>query len=232
MLTIENCKATECKGCGGPALIYTLVGRQFTECDPCANAEKARREAETRRKRAVTHWEAKTPPDMARALNWGLIATELKPVENADERSGIAMIGRTETGKTRLGYWLLKKLAVMHGISGKCVSHAEYRKAASAVNASNAKRSDDANAVLSACRHVPALVIDDIGKGASTDVADEAFFDLLTYRRDHNLLTHWTANAGSQWLSRRFGEDKGPAIISRLGRLTKGQVFIVPQLEE
>lgn len=206
------------------------MGRDFYECDPCANAERARREAETRRKRAVTAWEASTPPDMSKALEWPRIAPELQPVQDADETSGIMMIGRTDTGKTRLGYWLLKKLAVRHGIVGLLIPHAQFRKAASSTNLSDVKRADAANTLIEQCRRVPCLVIDDIGKGSPTEAADEAFFDMLTHRRDNNLLTHWTANAGSQWLSQRFGADRGPAIISRLNRLTKGQQFIVTEL--
>jgi DNA replication protein DnaC len=226
MLAPQNCQPATCPGCQGPALTYTLLGRQFIECGPCYAAEQARREAETRRKRAVAVWEAQTPADMAKTLNWASIAPKLRHVQTADETRGIALVGKTDTGKTRLGYWLLKKLAVYHGVTGRLVRHTDLRKAASSTNHNNKQIADAATTLIESCRSVPCLVLDDIGKGATTETADEVFFDLLTHRRDNNLLTHWTANAGSDWLARRFGSDRGPAIITRLARISKGQVFV------
>ena len=78
---------------------------------------------------------------------------------------------------------------------------------------------------MKAAKFAQALLIDDIGKGANTETADEAFFDLLSHRRDNRMLTHWTCNGGSAWMAKRFGPDRGPAIIKRLSDLSSGHVF-------
>ncbi len=220
----------DCPACGRPALAVTLMGRTFTECDPCAKSEQARREAESRQIRAVEAWKARTPSEMQRALNWGLVAPEIAKAQNADVLQGVALIGSTDSGKTRVGYWILKKLAVNHGMTGQAVTHAEFRKAASSVNNNDHHRADAAHTLIQLCRNVPALLIDDVGKGATTETADEAFFDLLTFRRDNSRLTLWTANAGSKWLAQRFGPDRGPAIITRLAALVRrDQIFTTEQ---
>ena len=195
------------------------------ECDPCANAERERRTSESRQKSAAAAWLAHTPPDMQARMDRLRIHPELVPALDTDGTHGCALIGASDSGKTRVGYYLLRKAAKI-GISGMAITHAAFRKAASHGNSGDPRRADHAHDLLKACRTTPALLIDDLGKGASTQVADEAFFDMLTYRRDHRMLTHWTANAGSGWLANRFGQDKARPILVRLTRLTDGHVYV------
>ena len=214
-----------CPACQRPAQAVTLLGRELVECDPCADAEKARRNAEQRQQKALSAWVANTPLDMQAKLDPSKLHPALLPALETDGRAGCALIGASDAGKTRIGYHLLRKAALV-GIPGMAVTHAEIRRAASNLNASDPKRSDAAHTLLNVCRHTACLLIDDIGKGSSTPVGDETFFDLLTHRRDCRMLTHWTANAGSEWLAKRFGEDKGRPILLRLSRLTDGHIYV------
>ena len=218
---------TLCPACQRPAQAVRLMGRTLIECDPCAEAEKARRDSEQRQQRALSAWVAKTPPDMQAKLDRSRLNPALLPALETDGTAGCALIGASDAGKTRIGYQLLRK-AALRGIPSLAVTHAELRRAATSLTASDPKRCDAAHTVIHQARTVACLLIDDLGKGSSTPVGDETFFDLLTHRRDHRLTTHWTANAGSTWLEARFGEDKGRPILLRLARLTDGHVYVAP----
>lgn len=213
-----------CPACGLPAEILTWGARRWFACDPCADAATSRRRDEESRRIAVAQWEEVTPEEFRKPVKSSLLHPVMAAALADPAETGACLIGETGSGKTRVAYRLLL-MAAERGLSVFAVTHALFRRSAVSIHDRDAKRSDEAKAMLRACRHSRALLIDDIGKGAISEAGDEAFFDLLDHRLAHGLLTHWTANSGSAWLKARFGRDRGPAIIRRLRDLTTGRVF-------
>lgn len=225
MFNITSKDAT-CPGCGEPCQEVTFGKKVFYECTWCAEKEDRKRIFRERTDRTLGQWRETVPPDMQRPLDRSLLHPAIAAALDTDGMSGCAFIGPSDSGKTRVAYALLKR-AAMAGMTVFSATHPELRKAASRQNDRDGKESDASREFLKACRNAQALLIDDLGKGSRTEGADEALFDILNHRRDHRLLTHWTANAGSEWLRARFDADRGPAIVLRLARLTQGNVFNV-----
>ncbi len=214
-----------CPGCGQPAEILSWGGKRWFVCTPCADAEASRRAAGEKREKALAQWEAVTPAGFREPLNVFMVHASIRPALDAPEPTGTCLIGETGAAKTRVAYQLLHAAAV-RGHSVFATTHAAFRRAAVSRHDRDPRHADEAKALVHACQCAKALLMDDVGKGASTDAGDEAFFDLLDHRLSHRLLTHWTANSGSAWLLTRFGRDRGPAIIRRLRDLTPGRVFV------
>ncbi|MDB6133320.1 MAG: ATP-binding protein [Verrucomicrobiales bacterium] len=217
-----------CPGCGRPAQILAWGSKRWYACSPCADAEALRRTEIERRTKALAQWEEVTPDEFRRPLIPSLVHPSIRPALEGDTSGGTCLIGATGCGKTRVAYRLLHAAAI-RGQSVFAISHAAFRQAAVSRGDRDPRRADEAKTLIQACRCAKALLIDDVGKGAATDVGDEAFFDLLDHRLSHGSLTHWTANSGSAWLKARFREDRGPAIIRRLRDLTPGRVFVASE---
>jgi len=217
-------RQSQCPRCGGNVTAVIFGGREFFECDPCARATEEERRRRERRERALEQWRDCAPPDMRRAVDPARVHPAMAAALETDGLSGCALIGDTEAGKTRVAFALLRK-AALSGLTVFAVTHPELRRAASLSHDRDARTRDEARETIRACHHAQALLIDDLGKGSRTEGADEALFSILNHRRDHGLVTHWTANAGSEWLRARFEEDRGAAIVARLAHLTRKHVF-------
>ncbi len=213
-----------CPGCSQPAQQVTFAGKTFFRCDPCADAEEQKRHKAERVARCVVVWDDLCPIDFRNALDPLRLHQMLVPAIGLSGTEGVALIGESGSGKTRVAWFLLRRAAVA-GHSIFAITHGAYRQASSLRHDHDRMVADGARETMSRAHNAQILLIDDIGKGSRTETADEAFFELLNARRDNNLCTHWTANAGSKWLKSRFGPDKGPAILQRLRDLTKGRVF-------
>lgn len=214
-----------CPGCGECAEILSWGGKSWFVCTSCADAETFRKTVIEKRNKAISQWEAVTPVEFRESLNPAMVHASIRPALDAPEPTGTCLIGETGAAKTRVAYRLLHA-AALAGHSVFATTHAAFRRAAVSRHDRDPRHADEAKALVHACQYAKALLMDDVGKGASTDAGDEAFFDLLDYRLSHRLLTHWTANSGSAWLLTRFGRDRGPAIIRRLRDLTPGRVFV------
>lgn len=214
-----------CPACGRPAEILTWGAKRWFACDPCAEADAIRRRQADDRRLALAQWEDVTPEEFRRPLAMAMLHPVIGSALTPPAEGGTCLVGETGAGKTRAAYQLLR-LAAERGHSVFATTHALHRRSAVSLHDRDPKRAGEAKALLRACRHAKALLLDDIGKGASSEAGDEAFFDLLDHRLAHGLLTHWTANSGSAWLRTRFGMDRGPAIIRRLRDLTLGRVFL------
>lgn len=224
-------RAITCPGCGQPAQQVTFAGRTFFQCEPCADAEEQKRHRAERVARCLAAWDALCPIDFRSPIDPHRLHQGIVPALALTGLEGTALIGESGSGKTRVAWALLRRAAIT-GNSVYAVSHAGFRSASSLRHDHDRMVADFARETMSRAHNAQILLIDDIGKGSTTETSDEAFFELLSARRDNRLVTHWTANAGSKWLKSRFGRDKGPAIIQRLRDLTKGHVFNTnPSLE-
>jgi DNA replication protein DnaC len=64
------------------------------------------------------------------------------------------------------------------------------------------------------------LLIDDLGKAPSTERADAELEELIEVRGANMLPTFWTANGSGEWLIKRFGPDRGDALVRRLAEFS------------
>jgi DNA replication protein DnaC len=219
-----------CPGCGDSVPCFVFGGKSLYECPPCDAAEKARRLARERREGALRQWEAVTPDEFQPAIKPELLHSAIAAALDLDGLSGVALIGAGDAGKTRVGYALLKRCAAA-GKSVFAVRHSAYSAAAANRDSFDRDKSGEARHTLHRALHSAALLLDDVGKGETSDRANAALYDLLTHRRDKGLTTHWTANSGSAWLKQRFGPDRGPAIVLRLARLAEGRIFTATEAQ-
>jgi DNA replication protein DnaC len=219
-----------CPGCGGECESVTFGGVKRFMCEPCSAADKARRVSEARRMECLDLWREITPVDFQARLDPSLLHKSLVPALSLDGSEGAGFIGTTRAGKTRVAYYLLKKAA--HALKKPyAITASRYRQAAAD------KFSNDgvAREILQACRFAQALLLDDVGKGSTTEGGDEALYELLTERRDNRRVTFWTANGDGKWIAARYGPDRGPAIATRLANLAgccgpgTGRIFKIQQ---
>lgn len=204
-----------CPKCGEQCERFSVFSREQFDCRACIAADKARRVIVQRRLECDALWMEVTPPYMQIPLVKEKLGEYLWPALELNGLEGAGLAGSSGSGKTRVCYWLLK-LAAQAGKKPFAVTASKYRQAASSVHDSNPDVRAAAKEILRASRHAQALLLDDIGKGASTPVGDEALFELLNYRRDQQKITFWNANAGSKWILSKHGADYGPPILRRL----------------
>lgn len=215
---------------------YVAWGKRLAECEPCQAAEKERKRILRRKEDALSAWLDVTPMSFQKKIELYLIAPELRPALDLDGATGVGFAGASGSGKTRIAYVLLRRAAA-RGLMPFSTTAAEYRQAAANRHHSDSFTRGAAVGILRNAHGCGALLLDDIGKGASTPTGDEALYDLLNERRDSNRLTFWTANGSSEWLKKRFGVDHGPAIIKRMLDLVtipggKRQVFVCTKEKE
>ena len=216
--------AVTCHQCGGAARRVMFGGKPFILCDPCFAEEKNQREVLDLRASYLAAWDSQCPSGFRIQIDPKRLHPALVPALDMSGFEGVALIGQAGSGKTRIAWQLLRRAAAA-GKSVYAITHSAFRTAGNNRHDRDPMIASAARETVSRTHKAQVLLIDDIGKGSPTETSDEAIFELLTYRRDNNLATHWTANAGSNWLRARFGADKGPAIILRLRDLTEGRVF-------
>lgn len=215
MFDLQTTPAT-CPGCGSECEAVRFgVGVRYV-CDPCADADKARRAALERRERALAALGEVMPADFAAKIDPDRINEGIRPALEMSGREGIGLIGKTGTGKTRVAFHLLRKAAEA-GLMPYAVTASKFRRAVSMRH--DSEEGGRSAELIRACRFARVLLLDDVGKGAATDTADEALFDLLTERRDNQRVTIWTSNGNGKWIAARYGADRGPAIAIRLANL-------------
>jgi DNA replication protein DnaC len=220
-----------CPGCGQDVPFFVVWGKRMAECEPCQAAERERKRLNRRREDALATWLDVTPPEFRRRIEPYLLALELRPALELDGTTGAGFAGASGGGKTRTAYSLLRKAAA-RGLTPYSVTAAEYRQASANRHHNDPGVRGGAVMTILNAHGCQALLLDDIGKGASTATGDEALADLLNDRYKSHRLTFWTLNGSSEWLRKRLGPDHGPAILRRMVDLTrphsggKPQVFV------
>ena len=220
----------ECPGCGAEIEFFIAWGKRMGECTPCREAEVLKLKTERRQEQCLSAWHDVTPPAFIQAIDPMRIAASIRPALDMDGMTGVGFAGASGGGKTRVAYALLRK-AAKQGLRPYSVSASEYRLAAANRHHSDSSVRNESVSILRNAHSAQALLLDDIGKGASTSVGDEALYDLLNDRRDNEKLTFWTTNGSGQWLRQKLGPDMGPAILRRMVDLAttpegKRQVFV------
>ncbi len=217
MFNLQTHQST-CPGCGSECEAVKFSSgsdsRVLYMCTGCADAETASRKALERRERCLAIAADITPAEFKTRIDPSRINPGILPALELDGTEGAGLIGKSESGKTRVAYRLLKK-AAFSGLTTYAVTCARFRQAASGRH-----DPDGVNAeIIRSARFAQFLLLDDVGKGARTEVADEALFSLLDERRAHKRATVWTANGSGEWIAKQYGADKGTPIAVRLAHL-------------
>lgn len=187
-------------------------------CQACAEADRARRIHLERRRECLALWESVTPDEFQETVDRAFVPASFIPVLSLSGTEGVGLIGPSGMCKTRIGYHLLKK-AASEGLKVFAITQSLLRQSAADKHSNDAEAAGRARQRLQSARFAQCLLLDDVGKGSCTDVGSECLYELLTHRRDHRLVTHWTANHGGSWIASRYGADRGPAIAIRLAHL-------------
>lgn len=203
----------DCPQCGNPCNFVRFGKAQLVECDPCAEREREQRHQKQRVAECLAKWVEVTPHEFQAKIDPQMLADYLLPALSLDGMHGAGFMGAPGDGKTRVAYALLKKAAAA-GLKPYAITGPKLRQAATMRTNDPAERDK-----LKSAQFAQALLIDDVGKGSSTEAGDEALFDLLDQRTAHHRVTFWTANGNSKFLITRFQADRGPAIVRRLGNL-------------
>lgn len=218
-LTLIHLGNSACPGCGLQVPVRRGFGRTWYECEPCQHKEQEERKKKEKRDHCVSVWHQITPPQYQIKIYRERIHPAIALAMDIDMGTGVGLVGVSGAGKTRVAFWLLRR-AAERGLRPARVTAAEFREAVSQRHSDSKETASRAEEIVRTALRAKALVLDDIGKGASTKTGDESLFNLLEHRSAENLLTIWTANGGSKWLKKRLGPDYGPAICRRLVHLT------------
>ena len=123
---------------------------------------------------------------------------------------GFGLISKSGKGKTRAAFIALKN-SYDKGLKCAAISHTRLSNLAT-----SAARDGEGADILVKLKMADVLLIDDLGKGHSTERANQELLDILEERSAEMKPVIWTSNAGSKWLIDRFGEDRGRPIARRL----------------
>ncbi len=223
-----------CPGCGQPASRIELIpGRPLYECTPCHDREQEGKRRADAIRASVALWRSQTPQEYREPIDARRLHQRIARALSVDAGKGVALLGKSRSGKTRVGYELLRRAAAA-GLRTRCISHLGIAKALTLTYDNDQRTQDDARALLADVRRVPVLLLDDIGKAPRTERVDAELMGILDDRISKRLLTHWTANHGSKWIEAYFGKNYGQPIVWRLKNLLGGKdcVFIAPEEEQ
>lgn len=125
---------------------------------------------------------------------------------------GVALVGRTGRGKTRL-MWLLLRRWFFRGVRILTINGATFADEVAASYDDGSKAADE---FLKRYIQVPILFWDDMDKLRITDRSETAAYRLLEERRANGRVLCFTANSTPEELSRRMTEQRGGPVLTRL----------------
>lgn len=186
-------------------------------CESCSQKAEAEWQAKLEQERLDGYrrrFEAEVPPlyrdnDTSRFPDAWQKFRDWKP-ENG---RGLILVGDTGKCKTRMVAEIVKRL-IFDGI--RC----RFLRASTFANVVRRQFSDqggdEAREMLRNYQQVPVLVIDDIGKQASSPAIEEALFELVEFRIANLKSMIVTANATGKELEQMMSPDRGRPMVRRL----------------
>lgn len=203
-----------------PIVIFLSREFRYQHCPSCCERLSVEHLAkiEVERKRRQEFLWARICPEIYRETDLARIVSARLDLVNAWNMgpNGLGFVGETGRGKTRLLFLALRR-AFDAGRTVAAVSHNRFSLLAQNAFAGETQERGDARATFANYRTVNVLLLDDLGKAPRTERADAEFEELVEHRCANKLPILFTANASGEWLMRRFGEDRGPALVRRLG---------------
>lgn len=214
-------KTTLCSDCGKP-IEYTplfVCGREMFSkrtCEACReSSSRAIKEAETNTKMQILRqeWVKLCPADfdtcdVNKLPNPSILASALKWQYG---KKGILLAGRTNTGKTRVAWQVLKR---EHFGGKRCAAMTGEDLMAYTVNLM--RDPGAASDWLSRVSRSQVLLADDIFKVKLTERAEEAIFMISDHRIAYRLPMILTTNDTSETLRHRLSADRSEPILRRI----------------
>lgn len=215
-VTISTEKATcEC-GRQWDCEVITGFPRQKLCPTCCQEREDEAKAAEFQRKTRERweRWKEICPPlyqatDLAKIGIGDAIKAEVMAWE--PNPTGLALVGRTGAGKTRLAYKLMDKV-FFSGLTVMCINAKQFERWCSKMF----DKDDDASKQLNSLRRAKVIFIDDVGKEKFTERVESELYDLVETRTANLLPIIWTSNATATRLKDMLSPDRGEPIIRRL----------------
>lgn len=154
-----------------------------------------------------------------------LVATVLNWPE---EGPGLALIGATGRGKTRL----LLKLFERYNLLGHKVSYVNCAAMSDTIGALLGESARAGNDYITRLERAPVLLLDDLGKAKMTARGEEALYRIVEARKAYNRRTFFTTNTTGEVLRKQFSPDAGMPIIRRLRDMTQQVIFVPAQIPQ
>ena len=208
-----------CPGCDAQVKAITFAGKTWADlCDACEakqrELEKEKLQAKLKARAAESI--AKEIPRRYRKNDCSRFPAEwsqiIKWEPNSDGR-GLVVVGDTGKCKTRM----LCQLAINLAHIGVKFSFMRSSTLAALVRQQYSDFEPwAARDEIKRLSRVPVLIVDDLGKQASSPAVEEAFFDLIEERTSQGLPVLVTANAKGAELERMMSADRGRPLIRRI----------------
>lgn len=205
--------------------VERMVMDMKRHCDPCIRMNEQERvamEQKLAQKRAEERWEAFCPP-LYRQTDLGHPGLNRKFVEAAEAwigpDRGLGFMGSSGGGKTRLLYRCLRR-AFDQGLRVEAITHNRFSKLVIGAFYHQGDWTQDCHERLFKLAEVDVLLLDDLGKAPSTERCDAELEELIEIRGTHLRPILWSANGHGQWLTDRFGPDRGAPIVRRLAEFS------------
>jgi DNA replication protein DnaC len=227
-ITCKNCQAEA--DVPDPQMVLGVpLGTRYL-CDQCEAIRLSELEAEGPEKERIqqeaknaANWQYVNEPDEIKETDVSMMSKDLvKIVTEWDPCSkiGIGFQGQTGKGKTRAA-WIALRRACDMGLTVAEFRHVDFPKTvvAAATARDDAER-EEATRLIYRYNNCGVLLIDDLGKAKSSEASDGEIYAIIDERKRRKRPILWTANAGSDWLAARFGEDRGEPIVRRLSEFS------------
>lgn len=208
-----------CPLCDAPVEAMAFAGITFAPlCDACEAQQRQREEhkVEAIIKADAADMIAQEIPRRYRENDCSRFPAEwsqiIKWKPNSDGR-GLVVVGDTGKCKTRM----LCQLAMNLAHIGVKFSFMRSSTLAALVRQQYSDFEPwAARDEIKRLSRVPVLIVDDLGKQASSPAVEEAFFDLIEERTSQGLPVLVTANAKGAELERMMSADRGRPLIRRI----------------
>lgn len=220
----------KCRECHGQFELIDITGRgnyhDYTEglCDPCHEADLAKRDEmkriEAAKKHAIniipkTYFATDTMhPDFPVKIH--RMAQEW--AKQNDRKIWFGLIGAAGKGKTRVLAMLAKRL-IFQGQRAAWVNATQWQWCCQ--YEFDDTRGYEAKAHLDRYRKAELLIFDDLGKQKWTEAQEAKFYDMLERRGMDELTLLWSSNSSLEELTQKMSKDRGLPITDRLAGYSK-----------
>jgi DNA replication protein DnaC len=132
------------------------------------------------------------------------------------KEGGLALVGSTGRGKTRLMFQLLRQLH-FSGRSVFAISSKQFERHCGLMFGEDQK----SRHIIDKCLSIEILFLDDIGKERMTDRVESELYALIEERSAHLQPILWTSNQDSKHLESSMSKDRAEPITRRLKEFSR-----------
>lgn len=224
-------RETPCRECGGmirfaalpdDAPFAWLLPRICNACTPIVEARDAateaawqKQEADKRREKRIRDWDTICPANYRETDLRRVPASFAAAIESYRfGPKGLGFCAPTGERKTRTMFVLLHRLFVVEGKRSIYLTASDFSHKVSRLSGDRMEALDEFVGGL--CR-VPVLFLDDLGKGRNTDRVEAEMYHVIEKRTANQLPILFTAQLTGKDFAASMGEDRGAAIVRRLG---------------